>query len=322
VLRRCSGTYSKENQDYYNLEEFYSKNSYVSEDLFNLLISNKFSDNQLKAYIGCLDLCKSIANKELGLYYIVCGDLTDILSVTVGLDAQDGGAKITLKGDASFTNLEPIGKLLFKDSLIIKNKASVTQQFKRVDPLKSAQFSIYIHEQYPVTPKDFPGQPKVNTQALPIGTIVASVLEYDKFLSVNGYKNTGNLKEVIWTPCDGRNVSESKYASLGLGFTKVPDLRGVFLRNVNDYKIPGAGEINPSQLNPDNTIKAGDFQNDTLKSHTHKYDNSYSGRIVRAEEDGGGGRTNANPGQNTEPYGGQETRPKNVTVYYYIKIND
>lgn len=29
-----SASYNKENQDYYNLEEFYSKNYYVSEDLF------------------------------------------------------------------------------------------------------------------------------------------------------------------------------------------------------------------------------------------------------------------------------------------------
>lgn len=128
----------------------------------------------------------------------------------------------------------------------------------------------------------------------------------------------------LWVPCDGRNVSSSKY---GMFSGNVPDLRGLFLRNVNDYGVSfdGVGKVKPDRANPDSTA-AGVFQQESFKSHEHglewwpnggqKKPNTYPGI-----------NNSYNPGvkqgstKGVKANGGNETRPKNMTVYYYIKIN-
>ena len=157
---------------------------------------------------------------------------------------------------------------------------------------------------------------------LPVGTIVASMIEYDKFKDIVDGK---------WVPADGGNVSrDSKYYEM----TKqpiLPDLRGMFIRGLNAF------ESNNPQIDdkkdPDDERYAGHYQTDAFQKHKHE-------SSTRIDASGGHifGWGGGKPGKeqetklssimngyitdgNRKPSVDDETRPKNVAVYYYIKID-
>lgn len=159
-----------------------------------------------------------------------------------------------------------------------------------------------------------------------IGTIISSVLHYDDFLEVNGYQRTTDTRKVKWVPCDGRSVAGSRYARTSNG-SHVPDLRGVFLRGANMYEVPGYNpNPNNKQLNPENK-RAGEFQEDAIVNHKHTMNLFKHGYAWGSANDGVS--SNEDRGNNQlqkkstdeNVNGASETRPKNITVYFYLKIN-
>lgn len=170
---------------------------------------------------------------------------------------------------------------------------------------------------------------------VPIGSIVSSTLDYHRFCQINELPSLFNAKTSVWAPCDGRDLAGSGYAKSNS--TISPDLRGVFIRGVNSMYPgdTGAGTLNPKQKNPEN-IQAGVFQNDAFQNHTHligsgKSDKNsgsetHKGRFADFQVENGSHRTK---GVNKSPqderiqtkFDREETRPKNVSVYYFIKIN-
>ncbi|MDW3645549.1 MAG: hypothetical protein R8P61_00630 [Bacteroidia bacterium] len=166
---------------------------------------------------------------------------------------------------------------------------------------------------------------------VPIGSIISSTIDYATFSEVNGLPIIFDAKKSIWAPCDGRKVEGSKYAESGL--LTIPDLRGVFIRGVNQMfpENRGAGALNEKQLNRGRSA-AGVFQNDALQNHTHaigmgrsdKKADSQIGKLRFADF-----AANSNPGKHSTHgvnpssahLDSRETRPKNVSVYYYVKIN-
>ena len=128
-----------------------------------------------------------------------------------------------------------------------------------------------------------------------------------------------------WAICNGDPVSRTDYAELftaigelwgvGDGSTtfNLPDMKGQFLRGLDTSGVvdpDGAGRV------------VGDNQADEFASHTHQYI-----RYGQTTSTGGFGipPQGANPtpqfGTTTEA-GGNETRPKNITVNIFIKINE
>ncbi|MFI5159218.1 MAG: hypothetical protein ACHQF4_10160 [Sphingobacteriales bacterium] len=167
----------------------------------------------------------------------------------------------------------------------------------------------------PVSPKD-------------LGTIVASVLEYDKFAIINGDPAVIDPKTSKWIPADGRNITNSDLAGK-TGILKAPDLRGRFLRGLNTFFNNGQPPLSVNSADtddPSSNRKAGDFQDDELKSHSHTVnDNSASFAFRTAgmgiQSNNGQQVQFGKPNISINPTGGSETRPKNIAVYYYIKIN-
>jgi hypothetical protein len=315
---------SRENQKFYKIEQTSIQNKYLTEEQFDQVMEEKFGVNQLDAYKACLNLCGNLMGN--GVTYVTGGDLNDEFFIQIIFNTTTGGT-LMLKGPAIFSNLEPIGGSIFKDGLIIKDRQSVTQYFKRLKPEKAASFNI--NSNIVTNPIVFDATSPINQQAIPVGTIVASVLEYKSFLKANGLETIDNEKMdiALWIPCDGRKESKSKYSSYSGG--NIPDLRGVFLRGINDYGVvfPGVVTVSNSQRNPENK-SASEFQTDEFMSHTHeaRMSRNYGSNTnsMAANNGGTGGDNVPNSGNgiiNTTSMGGQETRPKNVTVYYYIKIN-
>jgi hypothetical protein len=177
---------------------------------------------------------------------------------------------------------------------------------------------------------------KRELNALPIGTIVASMLEFEKFQNVAGN---------AWKPADGRKVSaKSGYAKL-TGNTVLPDLRGMFLRGLNQFD-PRTGSRRDKYKDPDGGGRqAGSLQNDATSlpknkrrpfkgiaeaagEHSHVYFKALSvgGRSGSEERASSEASTTGLAGDHTHTVlitsgGDSETRPVNIAVFYYIKIN-
>ena len=165
------------------------------------------------------------------------------------------------------------------------------------------------------------------TQALcPPGTIVAY---------------GGDTAPGGWYLCDGHSYSRVTDAALfaaiqtRFGFVNssefnVPDLRGRFLRgsSAGTGRDPDAGSRfapNPGAASGDNV---GSFQGDELKYHYHQYGDIYSSEVggnvnLGHNAVGLSGNDHDNDGYDiqrlTAGFGGNETRPVNISVNYIIK---
>lgn len=167
----------------------------------------------------------------------------------------------------------------------------------------------------------------------PLGTVISSMLDWEKFqIATESNKESGGTwksESSYWSPCDGRKVPDSAFEDL-TSQTNVPDLRGVFLRGLNVFDPYGEMGIIPKVLPARKDVvdgrTVGSFQEDELKSHSHTtslYGSTGGGvnfadPIKIASTDQGLRYSNANT---VNAFGGIETRPKNVSIYYYIKIN-
>jgi hypothetical protein len=133
--------------------------------------------------------------------------------------------------------------------------------------------------------------------SLPIGSIVASMLAEEKFQEINGDD---------WVLADGRESSTEYFNATANA--NIPDLRGMFLRGLNAGRDDGNEDPNTSRV-------AGDFQVDEFKSHRH-LENLATGS-GGAYSGGTWGTVYTNY---TDFTGGAETRPRNMAVYWFIKV--
>lgn len=158
----------------------------------------------------------------------------------------------------------------------------------------------------------------------PIGTIITTTLTYAQFLKINQIENL-SASEQIWLPCDGRVVSNGNY------ITKTPDLRGLFIRGVNRMdpnELLHTSTVVKNQSNPDNS-DVGKVQMDAFQGHKHF---SQSTLVRRGSDDLPNypdqrpNQRNANnsAGVHDAGYGkprlSTETRPKNMSVIYLIRV--
>jgi hypothetical protein len=166
-----------------------------------------------------------------------------------------------------------------------------------------------------------------SSKELPIGTIITSFLNFEQFNTAtkNNDKSPGGIwtsAKSKWSPCDGRPVPNSKFQTL-TSQLQIPDLRGMFIRGLNTFDpYQPVPQITADKADPENRV-AGSYQKDDIKKHNHRF--SYV--KPKAESSNGGGanhkvsdQDSTNIGE-TDATGGVETRPKNIAVYYYIKIN-
>lgn len=151
-----------------------------------------------------------------------------------------------------------------------------------------------------------------------VGDVKYSILDEAAFQAENG---------PCWVLLDGRDIVGSRLGAM-IGQTNLPDARGYFLRAVDTRSSDRVDtDRNQGQI--------GTLQDDMIRSHTHTDVNSGYGLIrkSKAGESVTAGSIDS-AGSGTEPdvkavpksveltdFGGQETRPKNINLYVYIRIN-
>ena len=147
-----------------------------------------------------------------------------------------------------------------------------------------------------------------------VGEVVTSMLDVETFLRIH------NKDGQLWMLADGQEVSSGttyrKYLDDNFPQRngRCPDLRGLFLRGKNHNRDKDTG-------NPDGDLELGYPQMDMFKSHNHSEtrhdDNPSSGQAYRGENMLGNQLETIDTGNK----GGNETRPRNATVNYFIRIN-
>lgn len=160
---------------------------------------------------------------------------------------------------------------------------------------------------------------------LPVGSIVASILSLEDFNSLmprgekwvlaDGDAASGKLQDLI--------ENKPFYRALNIdNKARVPDLRGMFLRGHNSGRRGNESPREDGHQNPQATDMGG-IQLDDVGPHVHNYGRGFddAGRVDRG--DGWYGKASGT----TEPPNGDgdhpraETRPRNVTVNYFIRVN-
>ncbi|KPA16186.1 tail fiber protein [Candidatus Magnetomorum sp. HK-1] len=151
-----------------------------------------------------------------------------------------------------------------------------------------------------------------NSSDLPVGTIISSMVPPKKFFK--------KYSEKKWRTANGDTIpSFFEYVAI-TGNKKLPDLRGMFLRGLNLDRNDGNQDPEGNKRTP------GSYQRDELKNHIHGLNWWASGGMKLPNRYPGINNSyNPKPNQGSingvTPYGGAETRPKNVSIYWYIKIN-
>jgi hypothetical protein len=154
-----------------------------------------------------------------------------------------------------------------------------------------------------------------------LGTVIASVLHFDQLCQAMNENPAFKAATSTFCPCDGRSITGSQLAK-GTNIKDAVDLRGRFIRGLNEIYSADAPVLDIHSADEDGTLrKVGDYQADLFKNHSHQ---SRTGSGFNA---GGGGAPYArndagfNVLTETTLAGGSETRPRNIALYFYMKIN-
>jgi hypothetical protein len=163
-----------------------------------------------------------------------------------------------------------------------------------------------------------------------VGEIRYSILSEDQFRRLYGTE---------WEILGGQPVPHDSELRDYWGSGNLPDARGVFLRGKNHNREKHTG-------NPTGDLDIGTYQEDSFKSHTHK--DSGHRHTGRTEGSGLNYRFDSYPGMGIEAHrgqqtgatdhahnfttnfssaniqatGGDETRPRNITVNTFVKVRE
>lgn len=167
----------------------------------------------------------------------------------------------------------------------------------------------------------------LKNSTLTIGDIKQSLLPVINFQQLHGD---------CWVAMEGQSITGSDFSSL-TGVSNLPDARGKFLRNLGGNSaslMQTQNSATKMPINPFITSQAGSHQHDfvferlsdnAVGSPPYQYLGSSGSNVLEVRS--GGDRTVVNSvrpsGNHTHQItgGDLETRPENLTVNFFIKIN-
>ena len=146
-----------------------------------------------------------------------------------------------------------------------------------------------------------------------VGDVKYSIFEEQKFREFNGD---------CWVLMDGRPIgAETTLAEMGI--PTIPDARGVFIRSLDTQR----DSVKRRDLNRNFGTKAGHYQVDATRLPNNKFGTSIPRKIRVLSKSGGcsGGCPRVKIDEGSEALaitgGDAETRPKNIILYTYIRID-
>ncbi|QNN77218.1 hypothetical protein IAE60_15010 [Pseudoxanthomonas mexicana] len=298
------------------LSEKYKRDSSLALSTEDFLYTLTTVENPEVAELA-RDCIRSVGLSQGAFRYTVNDVQTDDFSITYHYVPQAS----TDPDFLTVTNLTVNGAARVESPLTLTggtrmdSYAGYTQRFRRTKDDEPALVQLDVHGR-PTVPVTIAAKKKFDP--LPVGMVVASPLPWGQFAQVSGDSASFDPRRNKWAPCDGRPVAGSALATGGAAET--PDLRGVFVRGLNDFAAGNVPPVAADRADPDAGRRAGDFQADELKSHSHELGYHRWG-LKNGNGDVNLEASQPRPSASTKPTGGAETRPKNVALYYYVKIN-
>lgn len=330
-----SSSSEQEQEEFRKIAQQFQQTQEISNNDIVKIYKKMVNPQAVQAYEKCVTECIQRQSGSTGLAYSIEGDKNDefILIINWRPLTEPSASKVS-----SFQ----VNNLLLKNGASIYNGAEfkaftpLVQSFKRVDKNKPASISVsFVGLGNPIS-LTLESEDGMGSN-LPLGTIIASTLNYQEFIG-----QIFDDKQSSWAPADGRSVANSKYGKKYKSY--VPDVRGQFLRGYNEFYSPGAPStiINNADPNDRRDFNGYSYQSQDIKPHSHTIkDPGHEHGILYTEVVGVGGSGTVayrpyghtkdqsilpKAGNNTTGITinnseGKETRPNNLAVYYYIKIN-
>lgn len=303
----------------------------ISQNFYQTSFSSIPNVNLYQAFVECVRIKEDVS--KTGFIQGMNIETEDVVVFNFYYRPQAPGDPMPV---VSSFNVQPEGSVISGALTVGQtlNSFSFVVTTKR-DPEKDLVLSLQTNRGLYASKSSAEGAFSTSKE-FPIGTIITSVLNFEQFsfTSKNNEKSPGGLwtsGKSKWAPCDGRPLPSSKFSKIS-SQTNAPDYRGIFLRGLNSFDptytiLPS----NPAQLNPDNTA-AGIYQADGIKEHSHNVSGNTFTFVSQHPSDraeGGSDRPLSFPNQTQtvtvrrdgEGLNPNETRPKSISVYYYVKIN-
>lgn len=259
------------------------------------------------------------------------------LKTADGTTVGDGTYMVTFRLYNALNAAE--GSHLWQEAAMVEVTGGIYSHYLgSVTPLNAADFATTLYlgvkvGTYELTPRtelsyspySFAVYSTICSGAL--GDVKHSILNPTQFASVNG---------ACWVPMDGRSIAGSALATL-TGMANVPDAGGLFVRN---QEFSGGANQDPDRTS---ASPIATYQDQAVISHNHGVNDPGHGHSFNDIRHGGGGdkcncagsggtasdgtttqannTVNVTTGITIQNAGGSETRPKNMNLWVYIRIN-
>jgi len=288
-------------------------------------------------------IASSIPNVDLARVYTDCVERTRRFGFKVSATSGEDWASfvVTYAPEFSSDPLPKVRTLEVKNGKNVKTALAVGQAIVNYNSVVSDRdpkkdLLLFLETDRGVVTHKIPAEsPLESSKDMPVGTIIMSCLTVEQFYEAT--RSNENSPGGIWTsaksrwcPADGRAVPNSLFQKLA-SQDRVPDLRGMFVRGLNVMESVPPVPLDPQRRDSDNRV-VGSYQADSIRKHTHtlsggSFNLGYPHPSDRLE--GGSDKQWWYPNaqhtvsvQNTgTDLDGLETRPKNIAMYYYIRIN-
>lgn len=168
-------------------------------------------------------------------------------------------------------------------------------------------------------------KPEADKSTGSLGDVKYSILPPDKFIEQNGKG---------WVLMDDKVLVKGSDLQNCCGVTQIPDARGLFIRGMSLKRADGNED--PFEKENGRARISGEFQADAILEHSHSvtYNFHAVSHFNSSEDKHPGNGSNSEPltvGEDSDiQIGGVsagnisnfETRPKNIALFIYIKINN
>lgn len=287
----------------------------LSTEDFETVSIRVFNPDVVSAWKSCIETLSSSSND---IRYEVLGKGDDVFSVRFRYFPNESTdpEKVVVEALTVTGGARKHIPTRIKSDTEMTAFTGYTQTFRRTD--RASPISITL---------DLKGRegavvnvaPLRRQDVLPIGTVITSLLPWPTFAEIADTSSSFSAEANLWAPCDGRSIIGSEL-SVATGRASTPDLRGVFLRGLNSFSSDEPSTVPARQRDPERRTP-GSFQGHSLAAHSHNYVDQHGEDPGDWGPVSGPGNQTGSSSKKTSTVGGKETRPNNVAVFYYIKIN-